>query len=261
MLLIEAVGLSDMEKVIAVMGAGGKTTFLFQMGRELKDGGSHVLLTTTTQMFMPGEVEVDKSIILSREHNGESSSEKFLTTYPVKTDKKLVFLASRHLKENKVKGISPDLVEKLKGADIFHRVLVEADGSRRKPIKSYESHEPNLPDCSDLVVVMAGANALGKPLTEKHIHRAFLAAQYLESPPGSAVGIEYFARLMEQGAEKARAQAGNARIIAFINQVDQKSQAQKILPLIHRLFKNNFFDRVIVGSCRNPNLNLEIFCQ
>ena len=43
-------------------------------------------------------------------------------------------------------------------------VVVEADGSRRRPVKAPAPHEPALPPAVTLVVVMAGIDALAGPI-------------------------------------------------------------------------------------------------
>ncbi len=55
----------------------------------------------------------------------------------------------------------------------YHAIplLVEADGSRQKPLKAWAEHEPAVPAFADQVVQVAGLSALGKPLQEEHVHR------------------------------------------------------------------------------------------
>ena len=39
--------------VISIVGAGGKTTLMFRLARELSKDGDRVLTTTTTKIYMP----------------------------------------------------------------------------------------------------------------------------------------------------------------------------------------------------------------
>ena len=41
-----------MEKVISIVGAGGKTTLVHKLAREYHRGGKGVLVTTTTHMYV-----------------------------------------------------------------------------------------------------------------------------------------------------------------------------------------------------------------
>ena len=45
-------------------------------------------------------------------------------------------------------------------------VLVEADGSRRQPLKCFGLHEPVIPSDADCIVHVAGLSALGRSLDE-----------------------------------------------------------------------------------------------
>ncbi len=39
--------------VISIIGAGGKTSLMFSLAKELSKSGKKVLTTTTTKIFMP----------------------------------------------------------------------------------------------------------------------------------------------------------------------------------------------------------------
>jgi probable selenium-dependent hydroxylase accessory protein YqeC len=74
------------------------------------------------------------------------------------------------------------LHEKSKGQNL--PLLIEADGSRQKPLKAPAEHEPPIPDFSDVVIYVAGLSALGKPLHEDHVHRAEQFSQLSGLPLG-----------------------------------------------------------------------------
>ena len=53
--LLQLLRLDGSERKIAMVGAGGKTTVLFGLARELQESGRRVLVTTTTrQIRLPG---------------------------------------------------------------------------------------------------------------------------------------------------------------------------------------------------------------
>ena len=49
--------------LIAIIGAGGKTTTMYSLANELARQGKHVITTTTTQIFYPEPGETDLLII------------------------------------------------------------------------------------------------------------------------------------------------------------------------------------------------------
>ena len=123
--------------VISVTGAGGKTSLVFAWARELAAAGKSVIITTTTHMYRPERMEEDGiSIVVSDD--------------PERPDKVMAPPA----------GILDSLRET---ADV---VLIEADGSRRMPLKWPAEWEPVIPDYTDYTVCVAGLSALGRKTSE-----------------------------------------------------------------------------------------------
>src|SRR5437763_17179204 len=54
--------------LIAITGAGGKTTTMYSLARELAQSGKHIITTTTTQIFYPEPSETDMLIVASETH-------------------------------------------------------------------------------------------------------------------------------------------------------------------------------------------------
>ena len=176
--------------VSAVIGSGGKTTLLRTLGEELS---GRVILCTTTHIMpfegMPlytGASEGELRELLARERR---------------------ICVGRFGPEGKL--TAPALsMEELSGAADF--VLVEADGSRRLPIKAHASHEPVIPPESRKVICVVGASGFGKRV-EEAVHRP-----------------EIFCRLTGAGLQDTVTPALAARAIVreglarqvFLNQVD-----------------------------------------
>lgn len=59
-------------EIICFVGAGGKTTSMFRLAREMKEAGETVLVTTTTAIFYPGEDECDRVIVTDGQDVGMS---------------------------------------------------------------------------------------------------------------------------------------------------------------------------------------------
>lgn len=165
-------------RIIAAVGGGGKTTFLKTLAKELSDRGARVIITTTTKMHPPEDLSIlgstaDKVISL-------------LNTHPI-------VWAGTPMSEGKMTAI-PDSLPRLTAAADF--VLVEADGSRKRPLKMTDSaYEPSIPPEADTVVALAGLDGLGKPVRGA-VHRHGLACPILEKPENSPVTCEDVARLL-----------------------------------------------------------------
>lgn len=142
--------LSILPGITAIVGSGGKTTLLRILADELP---GTVILTTSTHILpfagIPLVVtddleQVRRTLALHRVIcMGTPAAEGKLTA------PSLPFSAL---------------------ADAADYVLVEADGSKRLPLKAHASHEPVIPENARRTVCVVGASGFGKPV-EQVVHR------------------------------------------------------------------------------------------
>lgn len=151
-------------KIISFVGAGGKTTLIYRLASELEERGNKVLITTTTKMCLPKEH-------FYKWGNLEGLKERFKF--------QSIVVTGCIWGEEKITGIPSEDYEKLKGvADV---ILVEADGSNRKPLKVPASHEPVIFPDSDLVVGVLGMKSIGMKI-EDAAHRIEDVCAFLQKP-------------------------------------------------------------------------------
>lgn len=124
--------------VTAIIGSGGKTTLLYRLAEELE--GS-VILCTSTHILPPTHVPVT-------EHTGRVTG---------------VICVGTPCENGKLTAPRQPFSELAELADY---VLVEADGSKRLPLKAHLSHEPVIPAEAENVICVVGASGLGKAVTE-----------------------------------------------------------------------------------------------
>jgi len=154
--LHETIGLGSRE-LVAIVGAGGKTSILLALGTELASAGNKVILTTTTKM---APEQISDRVLWSDE--------------PVDVEHELapgtpLFVLSGRT-PNRVTGPSADAIDRIYGSTSADYVIVEADGARTKSIKAPAEHEPVIPTTSTTVIVVVGADALDQPF-ESVAHR------------------------------------------------------------------------------------------
>lgn len=124
----------------AVIGSGGKTSLLGQLAEELP--GS-VILATSTHIHRPEELPLytePLTALPDRKVCVGTWTDQGKLTAPVQPWQELLALADY--------------------------VLVEADGSRRLPLKAHLPHEPVVPPEARQVIAVLGLSGLGRPIAE-----------------------------------------------------------------------------------------------
>ena len=163
----------------AFVGAGGKTTLIHRQAERYRAEGKRVFVTTSTHMFAePDTVLSDDANTIIAELNRTG------------------YVMAGIPEGEKIRSLSPETYEKVCAqADV---VLVEADGSNRKPIKFPNSTEPVLPDNVEEIVVVCGLQALGRPLIAV-AHRPELVKACLGADDDTIITLNHIAKLVWEG--------------------------------------------------------------
>jgi probable selenium-dependent hydroxylase accessory protein YqeC len=213
-MLLEAFGISRVEReCIALVGAGGKTTTMFSLARALKDTGRRVLVTTTTNIFMPQENQCD-DIILS-----DAPDDTLFKNIRPGT---ITCLAGNIIEgKNKLKSVDPIFIDHLHGTGFFDAVIVEADGARRMSIKAPAVYEPVIPKCTTLTIGCIGLDALGTSVDDDHVHRLELFCEVTGAHPGQAVNVEHIVRLISASNGLFKGAPETGRTMVLLNKADE----------------------------------------
>jgi len=195
--------------LVAIIGAGGKTTTMYTLAGELAQRGKRVITTTTTQIFYPEPGETDKLIIASETHVLLNAIEEAWQQY------RSITIAGTVLRTEKLAGLEPEQPYELlvkSGADA---VIVEADGARHRMIKAPAEHEPVIPLQTNVALLMMSAEAINQPLSESIAHRPELVAKVTGINMGDILSPAVIARLMtsEQGALKHIPESATAYLL------------------------------------------------
>ena len=149
-------------ELITFVGAGGKTTAMFKLARELENKGKSVLVTTTTAIYYPENENCDRILVL--DNKNEIVFQEILS-YGITA------IGNKVTEEGKLKGIELSLIDDIYSKKLFDFVLVEGDGAKGKPIKAPADHEPVIPKLSTIVIGVIGLDAVGKIINEDNVHR------------------------------------------------------------------------------------------
>ena len=132
-------------------------------------------------------------------------------------------------------GLGREVLDAIHRAGLFEIILVEADGSRGKPLKAPAPHEPVLPSRTTCVVAVIGAEALGSPLTEQHVHRWRLVAEVAGQDAGATVSASTVSKIVNRYRELSGEASPGSRFIPVINKADSAERLSNARAIAHRL--------------------------
>lgn len=200
---------SDGKKhTICLVGGGGKTTVMYELAAAWAACGRKVLVLTSTHILQPadGSFAADVPAVQN-----------------LWQQRRYAVIGTPELSTGKLTAPPQDLYEALQlQADV---ILCEADGSRHHPCKVPAAHEPVLlPDC-DIVLAVAGMDALGRLLVQA-CQRPQPAAALLGCSLDSVIDAQMLAALLlsEQGARK---NVGERAYYIVLNKCDLLKAAQQ----------------------------------
>ena len=166
--------------VLSVVGSGGKSTLVNELAREL---GCTVIIATSTHMLAPEgcpllleatELDVEQALWYTR-----------------------VVCVGRRAEG--ADGAAGKLCAPSLGfgtlAVLADRVLVEADGSRRLPLKAHAAYEPAVPSESSQTIQVVGASGFGGRVGEV-VHRPQLMCETVGCSPSDECTPELYARFV-----------------------------------------------------------------
>jgi molybdenum cofactor cytidylyltransferase len=232
---------------IAFVGAGGKTSAIFALAKELN---SPVVITTTTHLgIWQAELADAHKIIQCTEDVhalDDEESQTILLTGPVGDDERLSGLDKRSLE---------DLRNFCRKNQV--PLLIEADGARQLFLKAPTEYEPVIPTWVDQVVVLAGLKGLDQAITDEFIHRSERFAKLSGLNLGDKVDVESLAAVL--GAKMGGLQGipDGCQTTLFLNQAEDDTLKAKGARLAKNLV--TIFDRVLVGSVKEPDEGGPIF--
>jgi probable selenium-dependent hydroxylase accessory protein YqeC len=215
-------------RLIAIVGAGGKTTTLYALANELAQRGKRVITTTTTQIFFPKQGETGTLIVASE----TPTLLKMIDT--AWKQHHHVTVAGSVLSTVKLAGLQPEQPYELllkSGADA---VIVEADGARHRMIKAPAEHEPVIPLQTNVALLMMSAGAINQPLSEEIAHRPERIAIVTGICPGDILTPAVIAKLItsEQGALKHIPETSAAYLLITHASITQKEAVQELVSLV-----------------------------
>jgi molybdenum cofactor cytidylyltransferase len=232
---------------IAFVGAGGKTTALFQVARELRENEKTtktILLTTSTHLGAWQTGSADHWFAI----HSASDIQRLGEALPGG-----IVLLTGIREDDRMRGLSLELLECVHQLAITHNLplLIEADGAHMLPLKAPANNEPVIPHFVNAVVVVAGLMSLGKPLSAARVHRPELFGKLAGIQEGDLVTAEALASVLLSERGGLKNIPGKARKIVLLNQADSVELQVQARVLADRLIKS--FDSVAIAALQKDS--------
>lgn len=230
-----AFGFGSSPELVAIVGGGGKTSLMFALARALGPG---TITSTTTRIFQ-AQIKLSPAVTYADDLSPLTAQlQQFGTT-----------LVVGHVEGEKAFGLSPEQMTALWQRPDVRHVLVEADGSRMRPVKAPADHEPAIPPECTLVIPVVGIDALHRPIAEV-AHRPERVCQLTGLSPADRLNEEAMAILLTHEAGGLKNVPTTARVVPLINKVESTAEmssarrvAQQILAQAHGRVR-----RVVIGA-------------
>jgi len=239
------------DEVVALVGGGGKTTAMFLLAREVVEGGGRAITTTTTRIF-------GAQIALAPAHVPAASVTRGRLSAELALHRHVLVIGATDAGSGKAEGISLDLFRQVRAWFPDVCLLNEADGSRMRPFKAPADYEPVIPADTTLVVVVVGADVLGRSLDAAHVHRPELVATLSGAPMGAPVTPAIVARVLADPQGGRKGVPADARVVVLINKVEGLPSRAPARETAERLLRDPAIHSVVLATLRAEDPVLEI---
>jgi probable selenium-dependent hydroxylase accessory protein YqeC len=226
-------------ELFTVVGAGGKTTTIFSIAKELKAFGKKVLIATTTMIFYPVETDYDEVLIV------EDYDFEILKSIEAAS---ITVIGSKVSEEGKILGTSCNSINKIFKSGIFDFILVEGDGSKRKPIKAPAEHEPVIPEETTILIGVVGMDSLGMEINADIVHRPEIFCSITDSRIGDKIDFDMILKLIVNPKGLFKGAKPNMKKRVFLNKLDNSIGNEKIIEMKNRI---SLLDNSIEGVAIN----------
>lgn len=244
--LVDAIRL-DRKTRLAIVGGGGKTTAMFRMARQFV---TPVIVTTTTHLGIEQGAMADVHFALK-------DDALFPDLEKAIKENKVVLITGEPHDEERLGSIPSQFLVQLKAfvdeQDI--PLIIEADGSRKLPIKAPAEREPVIPEWVNAVMVVVGLSSVGTTASEKTIHRFAHFSKITGINPGEEISFAHIEKMLVHSTGGLKRVPEGARKIALLNQADSAEMTTKAILTANRLV--GAYDTALVASLKPDNNTVE----
>ena len=235
-------------QVVAFVGAGGKSSAIRRLVRELA-GKSPVLATTSTKLALNESDLTEKHKIV------EDAGGLITILSDWNRDESLLLTGPQLADEPKWDGLSlaqlQDVIEFSREKKVI--LLIEADGAGGRSLKAPAAHEPALPHNLDLLVPVLGVDAVGEALGSNLVHRKDEIQAALGLADDEQMSVENIARLLRHPAGGLKALPLHAELKILINKVESDVQLTNANQIAELALEEHKIRSVVIGALQRDD--------
>jgi molybdenum cofactor cytidylyltransferase len=228
---------------IAFTGAGGKTTAMFQLARELSTK-SPVLVTASSHLGSWQVSLADKHLVVN--------SMNAITT--LENELRSITLITGEFDGERTKPLDTDILNGLNEFCVQRSIplLIEADGSRQKPLKAWAEHEPPTPAFVEQVLHVVGLAGIGQQLSDEVVHRPEIFSRLSGLHVGEIITPEALTRVLIHPEGGQKNIPSHARKTILLNQADAPELQSAAQGMTRALLQG--FHSVLIASLKKEEI-------
>ena len=134
-----------------------------------------------------------------------------------------------------LKGLEPELLVRLRREHPQAVMVIKTDGARKRAFKAPGPDEPLIPLFSDICVLIAGLDCIGRPLDERHVHRPEIVARLVEVELDTPMTPEIVARVVAHPRAYLPKFSPGAKRVLYLSKVrdeQDRLQAREVFSLV-----------------------------
>jgi molybdenum cofactor cytidylyltransferase len=224
----------------AFTGAGGKSSALETLARESR-GQFSIVLTTTTRLGLAQRSFADRHFVATTVEEARR--------LPIRADTPILVSGPVDEAEGKLLGLEEGVLAEVarRAREDGALLVIEADGARGRWVKAPAPHEPVVPPWVDVVVPVAGLQAIGVPLGPATAHRPERIASLLDMKPGEVFSPRHLAELLSSRGGGLRGIPEAAEVRVLLTGIDAVS-AEVVEDMRDRLLATPRIRAVLLGE-------------
>lgn len=206
--------------VVALVGAGGKSSLMYLLARKARQAGWKVLVTTTTKVRLPEPGQCDFLDGGGTLFDGEAISRPGV-----------YFSGRRDRDRSKVAAADPGRLQSRH--HLFDLTLIEADGAAMKPLKGWNETEPVIPAWATHTIGVVDIQTVAREINDQLVHRLDIFLELVAAQCGDRVSIDHLCRLVRHPAGLFRRARTTTQL--FVNKVEDETALRRANQLRDRL--------------------------